>query len=61
MKEAIDAVSEDPRPHRCVKVKLAPKGTFRIRVGDYRVIYRVYDNEHVVIVAKVGRRSESTY
>ena len=40
---------------------MAEKGTYRVRVGNYRVIYVVLDNEGVVIIARVARRSESTY
>lgn len=58
---AIDALAEDPRPMGCVPVRATPKGTYRIRVGDYRVIYLVLDDEEVIIIARVARRSESTY
>ncbi|MCJ7625915.1 MAG: type II toxin-antitoxin system RelE/ParE family toxin [Anaerolineaceae bacterium] len=34
---------------------------YRIRVGNYRIIYAVLDNEMVVLVVKAARRSESTY
>jgi mRNA interferase RelE/StbE len=61
VKEAITALGKDPRPHGCRKVRSAPTGTFRIRVGDYRVIYRVRDKEEAVVVALVRRRSEDTY
>jgi mRNA-degrading endonuclease RelE of RelBE toxin-antitoxin system len=36
-------------------------GMVRLRVGDYRVIYLVLDDERVVIVARVARRNEGTY
>jgi mRNA-degrading endonuclease RelE of RelBE toxin-antitoxin system len=42
-------------------VRAAPKGTYRIRVGDYRVIYLVLDDQQVIVVARVARRSETTY
>ena len=58
---AIDALAADPRPAGYVPVKEAPKGTYRIRIGDYRVIYLVLDSDQVIIVARVARRSESTY
>ncbi|HJX38461.1 MAG TPA: type II toxin-antitoxin system RelE/ParE family toxin [Anaerolineae bacterium] len=58
---AIDALAEDPRPAGCAPVRAAPKGTHRIRVGDYRVIYLILDDEQVIIVARVARRSETTY
>lgn len=57
----IDALAEDPRPAGCTPVKTAEKGTYRVRVGNCRVIYVVLDDEQVVIVARVTRRSESTY
>jgi mRNA interferase RelE/StbE len=58
---AIDALGEYPRPAGCVAVQAAPRGTYRIRVGDYRVVYVVLDNEKVIIVARVARRTETTY
>jgi mRNA interferase RelE/StbE len=59
--EAIDSLSEDPRPHGCRPVRAAPHGTYRIRVGNYRVIYIVDDNEQTVTVARIARRDEDTY
>jgi mRNA interferase RelE/StbE len=58
---AIKALAEDPRPVGCRPVKAAEKGTYRVRVGDYRVVYVVLDGEQVIIVARVARRSENTY
>lgn len=58
---AIEALAEDPRPVGCLPVGAAPKGTYRIRAGDYQVIYVALDNERVIIVARVAKRSESTY
>ncbi len=58
---AIRALAENPRPAGCTPVRMAEKGTYRVRVGNYRVIYVVLDNEGVVIIARVARRSESTY
>ena len=34
---------------------------YRVRVGNYRIIYAVLDNEMVVLIVKAARRSESTY
>ncbi len=58
---AVKALAQDPRPPGCKPIKVAGQGTYRVRVGDYRVIYTVLDNERVVVVARVARRSESTY
>ena len=58
---AIDALAEDPRPAGCVPVRTAPRGTYRIHVGGFRVVYVVLDDEQVIILARVVRRSETTY
>ena len=58
---AIKALAEDPRPAGYRHVKAAEKGTYRVRAGDYRVIYIIQDDKQVIIVARVARRSESTY
>lgn len=58
---AIDALAENARPAGCLLVRGSPKGTYRIRVGDHRLIYVVLDDERVVVVARIARRSESTY
>ena len=58
---AILALAEDPRPAGCMPVKDAPRDTYRVRVGAYRVIYAVLDAERVVVVARVRKRDESTY
>ncbi len=57
--EAISALEREPRPHR-VK-KLAESGLWRIRVGQYRVVYNIDDGELLVIVVRVARRTEDTY
>jgi mRNA interferase RelE/StbE len=57
----IKTLAEEPRPVGCRPVKGAERGTYRVRVGDYRVIYVVLDDERVVVVARISRRSESTY
>jgi mRNA-degrading endonuclease RelE of RelBE toxin-antitoxin system len=42
-------------------VKAAPKGTYRIRIGDYRIIYAVMDEKNIVIIARIALRGEQTY
>jgi mRNA interferase RelE/StbE len=53
---AIDALADDPRPSGVVR--LAGRDDFRIRVGDYRVVYSVDAAEHLVIVARIAHRRE---
>ncbi|MCC7354997.1 MAG: type II toxin-antitoxin system RelE/ParE family toxin [Anaerolineae bacterium] len=61
VQEAIDALAETPRPLGCLPVKDAPPDTYRIRVGDYRVVYVVRDEILVVVVIRVVPRSEDAY
>lgn len=56
--ETMRSLREDPRPPGCVKLDDL---LFRIRQGQYRVIYAVFDEEVVVVVCKVARRAEDTY
>ena len=57
--KAISALEQEPRPPR-VK-KLAASGLWRIRVGQCRVVYNIDDEELLVIVVRVARRTEDTY
>ncbi len=54
----IRQLADEPRPVGSIHLRDV---VFRIRVGDYRVIYAVYDRILVVIVVEVARRSEATY
>jgi len=57
LKTRIDTLSEDPRPHGVEKLA-AEDNLYRIRSGDYRVIYEIRDAELLILVAKVGHRRE---
>lgn len=55
--EVIYALAENPRPLGCRK--LAGTGNdWRVRVGDYRVIYEITDTVHIVRVTRVRHRRE---
>lgn len=55
--DAIGALPIDPRPAGCIQLK-GGDGELRIRVGDYRIVYDVQDDELVVLVLRVGHRRE---
>lgn len=57
----IDALAGEPRPAGCKPLRTAPQGTYRIRVGRYRVVYLVRDDLVLVMVMRVTKRDESTY
>jgi mRNA interferase RelE/StbE len=52
----IHALAENPRPHGIEK--LAGEERYRIRCGDYRIVFSVDDKLAVVDVVKVGHRRE---
>ncbi len=54
--DRIAALADNPRPPG--SVKLTGEDTYRIRVGDYRIIYSIHDDRLVVIVIDVGHRKE---
>lgn len=54
--ERIAALAETPRPVGCEK--LSGQEKYRIRQGDYRIIYSIQDTRLTVWVVKVGHRRE---
>lgn len=55
---SIRNLRENPRPRGSRKLK-GP--IYRIRDGNWRIIYAVFDKDQLIIVGKVSRRSERTY
>lgn len=53
----IEALAGDPRPPGCRKLT-GEEDFYRVRVGDYRIIYRLEDKRLVVLIVKVGHREE---
>ena len=54
---AIQALANNPRPPGCRKL-VGSKNDWRIRVGDYRVVYEIADKIRVVRVNRVRHRRE---
>ena len=57
IREAVSELTDDPRPPTCKKLK-GFKDLYRIRVGDYRVIYSVQDSILTVEILKIGDRKD---
>lgn len=56
--ETMRSFRDEPRPHGCEHLQ---DELYRVRLGNYRIVYAIFDDEVVVVVCKVGRRSEKTY
>lgn len=54
--EAISYLEVNPRPSGCKKLK--GREGYRIRVGNYRVIYEIFDDKLVVDVVALGHRRD---
>jgi mRNA interferase RelE/StbE len=52
----IQRLASDPRPQGCEKLSGAEK--YRIRRGDYRILYEIDDSTKSVTIVKVGNRKE---
>lgn len=56
--EHVSALAENPRPQGAKQLRVLGRTLHRIRVGDYRVIYRIEDRELVVEVVMVWHRKD---
>lgn len=56
--EALTALRENPRPPGCLKLR-GSEDAYRIRVGDYRVLYSVDDGAQTIRVWRVRHRREA--
>jgi len=56
VRAAISALGADPRPHGCRK--LTGRDEWRLRVGEYRVLYLIDDSAHLITVIAVGHRRD---
>ena len=54
--DALDDLVEEPRPMGYIQLK--GRSGYRIRVGNYRVIYDVNDDELLILVMEIGNRKE---
>lgn len=57
IKEEIERLCENPRPFGCLKLR-AEEG-YRIRVGDYRILYRIDDQAKNVFIYRIKHRKDA--
>lgn len=55
VRAALDLLAEQPRPPGCVALVGEPHA-YRVRVGDFRIVYEVFDDRLVVQVIRIGHR-----
>lgn len=57
LQAAIELLSIDPRPPAATQL-VGGRGEWRVRTGDYRVIYEIHDDQLVVLVLRLGHRRD---
>jgi mRNA interferase RelE/StbE len=56
VRDALRALAQEPRPTGCKKLK--GREGWRIRVGDYRVLYTIDDDQRTVEIIHIGHRRD---
>lgn len=56
LKAALIRLRVDPRSHGYLKLK--GRGGYRVRVGDYRIIYEIKDDQLIVLVITIAHRKD---
>lgn len=57
VRAAIDLLADQPRPPGCAALA-GEESVYRVRVGDYRILYEVIDDRLVIQVIRVGHRRD---
>ena len=52
----IKSLASNPRPNNCVK--LSDSIYYRVRCGDYRIIYEILDDKLIIVILKIGHRKD---
>jgi len=56
--QCIEELADDPRPTGCKKLKGSDENLWRIRIGNYRVIYLIDDVVRIINVRNIGHRKD---
>jgi mRNA interferase RelE/StbE len=56
--EKIGSLASNPRPSACKKLS-GHSNLWRLRVGDYRIIYTIYDDKLIIDISVIRHRSEA--
>ena len=52
------ALAKNPHQHSSVTALQGFKGLFRLRVGDYRIVFKIENRQLLILVIKIGHRKE---
>jgi mRNA interferase RelE/StbE len=57
IRERIRSLGEEPRHRGAIKLS-GEKNVYRIRVGDYRILYEIHDSRVLILVVNIGHRRD---
>ncbi|HZU71800.1 MAG TPA: type II toxin-antitoxin system RelE/ParE family toxin [Acidimicrobiales bacterium] len=57
IRAAIELLAAEPRPPSATKLK-GERRAYRVRVGDYRIVYEIFDDRLVVQVVRIAHRRD---
>lgn len=55
---AIDALEINPRPPGCIKLT-GEENVWRVRVGDYRILYEIFDQRLSILIVRIANRRDA--
>lgn len=55
--QRLEQLAENPRPPGVLKME-GEENLYRVRIGDYRIIYEIQDRVLLIVVVKVGHRGD---
>lgn len=56
--DRIDKLRTNPRPEGVEPLQGKEKGLFRIRQGDYRIVYSIQDQKLIILIVRIVHRKE---
>ncbi|NJL29381.1 MAG: type II toxin-antitoxin system RelE/ParE family toxin [Thermoanaerobaculia bacterium] len=54
---AVQSLAANPRPHGSRKL-VGAENSWRVRIGDYRVVYSIFEAALIIEIVRVGHRRE---
>ena len=57
--QRINSLADDPRPPGVVKLTDVTPPAYRVREGQYRILYTINDKQLIVLVVRISHRSEA--
>jgi len=59
IREKLVKLGENPFPHDMKRVLGTKEKTFRVRVGDYRILYVVFLDENIILIVNIDKRPKA--